>query len=221
MNRNKLSILLWILVFALLCVLVLCIQIRNYNNPKPTEPTDESTAQNLTTQADTTQAQPDTTEEATETTEAETTETTVEETTEPEETTLPEDTTAPVLAVGDAIAKLAMDQIGKSYSYGGAGPDSFDTSGLIYYCYVQNEVSVPRTTGPQSTYGIEVSKENLAPGDAVYFWSSKAGLPEYGGIYVGGGMVVCAMNSSKPVTQFNMNSEYYTQHFVCARRLYG
>lgn len=223
MNKNKLSILLWILVFALLCLLILCIQLRDYTQGDPQNTTigDTSARDTGTQQGNTTENAPVITQKPTETTVPETTmeETTEEETSE--ETTLPEETTVPVLAIGDAIAQVAMNQIGKSYAYGGAGPDTFDTSGLIYYCYTQNDVSIPRTTGPQSTFGVEVSKEQLAPGDAVYFWSSKEGVAEYGGVYVGDGMVVASMNSSKPVSQFNMNSEYYTQHFVCARRLYG
>ena len=80
--------------------------------------------------------------------------------------------------------------------------------------------SVPRSNSSLAEYGYIVEKEDILPGDAVFFWSSNPGTAEYLGIYIGDGMVVAALNSSKPVVEFNMNSNYYTEHFVFVRRFY-
>ena len=154
------------------------------------------------------------------------TETTTEATTEPttqpttEETTVPETTEDVVIDTGALAAKIAAEQIGKPYKYGTAGPDSFDTSGLVQYCFKQCGISVPRSNSALAETGYIVDKEDILPGDAVFFWSSTPGSAEYLGIYIGNGMVVAAMNSSKPVIEFNMNSSYYTEHFVFVRRFY-
>ena len=154
------------------------------------------------------------------------TEPSMEQTTDPttqpttEEATVPETTEQDLGDVGMVAAKTAVKQLGKPYQYGTAGPDSFDTSGLLQYCFQQAGVSIPRSNSAQAEYGYVVDKEDIAPGDAVFFWSSNPGIPEYPGIYVGNGMVIAAMNSSKPVVQFDMNSSYYTEHFVFVRRFY-
>lgn len=156
----------------------------------------------------------------------ESTEPSTEETTEPttqpttEETTVPETTEQELGDIGLVAAKTAVEQIGKPYQYGTAGPDSFDTSGLLQYCFKEAGISIPRSNSAQAEYGYVVDKADIAPGDAVFFWSSNPGTPEFPGIYVGDGMVIAAMNSSKPVLQFNMNSNYYMEHFVFVRRFY-
>ena len=155
-----------------------------------------------------------------------TTEATMAATTEPttqpttEETTIPETTGQVSSDIGILAAQTAAAQVGKPYKYGTAGPDSFDTSGLVQYCFKQCGISVPRSNSALAEFGYTVDKENILPGDAVFFWSSTAGAPEYLGIYIGDGMVVTAMNPSKPVVEFNMNSSYYTEHFVFVRRFY-
>ena len=96
----------------------------------------------------------------------------------------------------------------------------FDASGLLVYCFSEQGVSVPRSTAGQADFGYIVAKEEIRPGDAVFFWSTEPGKPEYVGIYVGNSVVIAAMNSSKPVVEFNMETKYYTEHFVFARRFY-
>jgi cell wall-associated NlpC family hydrolase len=164
----------------------------------------------------------ETTAVTTEPTAEPTTEEVTEETTEapPEETTAPDATESEANTVGDMVAKLAKEQVGKPYRFGTAGPDSFDTSGLVQYCFKECGISVPRSNSALAEHGYIIDKENIRPGDAVFFWSSTPGTAEYLGIYVGEGIVVAALNESKPVVEFNMNSNYYTEHFVFVRRLY-
>ena len=152
----------------------------------------------------------------------ETTEATTEPTTTPTTmaTTVPETTEVLFADIGLQAAQMAVQQVGKPYAYGSAGPDAFDTSGLVQYCFKQCGISIPRSNSALAGYGYVVDKEDILPGDAVFFWSKTPGTPEYLGIYIGDGKVVASLNSSKPVTQFDMNSTYYTEHFVFARRFY-
>lgn len=73
------------------------------------------------------------------------------------------------------IYSLLKQQIGKPYVWGATGPDSFDCSGLVQYCYNQfaNEIgfSLPRTTYEQIKQGTEVNASNIdewEPGDLVF-----------------------------------------------------
>lgn len=218
MNRNKIIISVLLLTFSLLLFAGAWF-IKKGTLEKPndeTNPIKDSAVSDFTTVPSiiTTTSPVETTQETTEaTTEATTMPTT-------EATTVPETTEAASADIGLKAAQVAAAQVGKPYQYGSAGPDAFDTSGLVQYCFKQCDISVPRSNSALAGYGYTVDKENIRPGDAVFFWSSTPGTPEYLGIYIGDGKVVAAFNSSKPVTQFDMNSTYYTEHFVCVRRFY-
>ncbi len=218
MNRNKLKIIVLLLAFVLVCAVAFYAFYRDYSGKLPEQTSEPSTD---TSGVSTLPPVIPTTTEPIETTE-ETTEATTEPTTAPttEATTVPETTEAVAADVGLKAAQIASAQVGKPYQYGSAGPDAFDTSGLVQYCYQQCGISIPRSNSSLAEHGYIVDKEDILPGDAVFFWSSNEGTAEYLGIYIGNGMVVAALNSSKPVTQFDMNSAYYTEHFVFARRFY-
>ena len=159
----------------------------------------------------------------TETTTGPTTMPTTEPDTEP--TTDPTEESTEQLApesspVGAQVAEIARQQIGKSYLYGGVGPDAFDASGLVVYCYAACGVEVPRIAKYQVEAGVEVSVEDLEPGDVIFFWTENPGTAEYEGIYVGNGKIVAARNGDKPVSEMNLWTEYFTTRYLCARRYY-
>lgn len=220
MTRFKYTICIVLLLISLFLTIGTVVILRNDRNQRPAISSGES----LYDQTDSAESQntvPIMTNTPSETTQ-ETTEETTEPTTQPttEESTVPETTEFETSDIGTMAAKTAAAQIGKPYKYGTAGPDSFDTSGLVQYCFQQCGVSVPRSNSALADYGYIVDKADILPGDAVFFWSTTPGTAEYLGIYIGNGMVVAAMNSSKPVIEFNMNSTYYTEHFVFVRRFY-
>ena len=110
----------------------------------------------------------------TETTTGPTTMPTTEPDTEPTTEPTPEPTTGPTeestepltpepSPVGAQVAEIARQQIGKSYLYGGAGPDAFDTSGLVVYCHAVCGVEIPRSAQYQVQAGVEVPIEDLEP----------------------------------------------------------
>lgn len=118
------------------------------------------------------------------------------------------------------IAALAAAQLGKSYGYGEEGPDLFDTSGLVYYCFTQNGIAIPRTVKEQATFGTEVSKENIQPGDVVFFWTDTPGTAQYVGIYIGDGKFVAARSTKKTVAELDFEGPYFSERFVSARRFW-
>lgn len=153
------------------------------------------------------------TEEVTEPTE-EVTEPT-EEVTEPTEEGIVPDAAS---AFGLAVAELARAQKDKPYLHGGAGPDAFDTSGLVYYCFKENGLSVSRLVSGLAAGGEAVEKDALLPGDVVFFWTEQEGQPEYVGIYLGEGKFIAARHGDKPAAIMDLSAGYFAQRFVCARR---
>ncbi len=131
-------------------------------------------------------------------------------------TTVNETTTAS--GSGAAVVAKAKSFIGYNYVYGGASPSTgFDCSGFTSYIYKQFGVSLNRTAAGQYSNGTAVSRANLQPGDLVMF--GKSGI-NHVGIYAGGGMIVHAANKSRGVTTDTINSGYYNNNYVGARRIF-
>jgi cell wall-associated NlpC family hydrolase len=85
------------------------------------------------------------------------------------------------------VVNTAMAQLGKPYVWAGAGPSSFDCSGLTQYAFKAAGVSLPRTTGAQATAGIPVSRASLVAGDLVFFYGNS-----HVGVALGNGLMVHA-----------------------------
>ncbi|MFF4423919.1 NlpC/P60 family protein [Streptomyces sp. NPDC001549] len=99
--------------------------------------------------------------------------------------------TPPPPADGSRAARavaFAYGAIGKPYVWGATGPGSFDCSGLTQAAWLSAGVSLPRTTYTQINAGRRVSRDQLAPGDLVFFYSGVTHV----GLYVGNGQMVHA-----------------------------
>ena len=85
-------------------------------------------------------------------------------------------------------AAIALHYLGVPYQWGGASPTTgFDCSGLVMYVYAQLGVELPHQAAAQYAYGTPVPRDQLQPGDLVFF----NGLSHVG-IYIGSGEIVHA-----------------------------
>ena len=109
---------------------------------------------------------------------------------------------------------VAMGQIGKPYVWAAAGPDSFDCSGLIVYSFAAVGKSLPHSTYALYSLGVPVSRDQLQPGDLVFF----DGLG-HAGIYIGGDQFVHAPHTGDVVKISSLNEGWYASTYVGARRI--
>jgi cell wall-associated NlpC family hydrolase len=93
-----------------------------------------------------------------------------------------------------AAIGFAQAQVGKRYCWGGTGPDCFDCSGLVQSAWRWGGVKLPRTAGAQARALIEVPREQMRPGD-ILWW------PTHVGLYVGGGEMIDAYHSRAGVVR--------------------
>lgn len=129
-----------------------------------------------------------------------------------------ETTTAPTTGKGATVVETAKNYIGSKYVYGGSSPSGFDCSGFTLYIYKQHGVSLNRTAAAQFKNGASVARGDLQPGDLIMFGPSVSAI-NHVGIYIGGGQIVHAANSSRGVTIDTINSGYYNNTYVGARRV--
>ncbi len=98
-------------------------------------------------------------------------------------------------ARGDVVG-IAMRYLGRPYAWGTAGPNAFDCSGFVMYCYGQVGVSLPHSSAAQYSCGKRVSRDELQPGDLVFFGRRHI---SHVGIYIGGGNFIHASSSGDVV----------------------
>ncbi len=119
------------------------------------------------------------------------------------------------------VVSYAKSFLGKPYVWGAQGPSSFDCSGFTYYVFKNSaNITLPRTSQDQSTYGTTISKKNLKVGDLVFFDTSgsNSGNVSHVGIYIGSNQFIHASSSKGKVVISDFNN-YYTNAFVKAKRV--
>jgi cell wall-associated NlpC family hydrolase len=122
----------------------------------------------------------------------------------------------PAGTLGQQAAAIAQQYLGVPYVWGGASPSGFDCSGLVVYVYGRLGVSLPHYTVSLWNSGAHVSRDQLAPGDLVFFYSL-----DHVGIYLGGGLFIHAPHTGTVVQISSLNSSWYASAYDGAVRISG
>lgn len=122
------------------------------------------------------------------------------------------------LLIGEDVEKLlslALAQTGIPYVYGGSDFYGFDCSGFVNYVYKYGVgINLPRTSKAQSDYTMKLKRNELAPGDIVFFDTSLNGSINHCGIYMGNGRFVHASSGKAySVTTSNLDKGFYKNRF--------
>ncbi|WP_131765060.1 NlpC/P60 family protein [Candidatus Protofrankia californiensis] len=96
----------------------------------------------------------------------------------------------PAIGSGGAAVAVAQAraQLGKPYVWGAAGPDAFDCSGLTQWVWAKAGVALSHFTGAQWNEGRRIPRDELMPGDLVFFGEDL----HHVGIYIGDGNMIDA-----------------------------
>jgi cell wall-associated NlpC family hydrolase len=113
------------------------------------------------------------------------------------------------------VVKLAQRYLGTPYKWGGASPRTgFDCSGFVQWLYASVGVRLPRTTWQQMKAGRPVARDQLQPGDLLFF-----GNGDHEGLYIGNGLFIHATHTGDVVKISSLGDQWYRDRFLMARRV--
>jgi peptidoglycan DL-endopeptidase CwlO len=125
----------------------------------------------------------------------------------------PEVAVAPPSRYGGVVG-IAMQYLGTPYVWGGSSPGGFDCSGFVMFVFAQVGVSLPHHAASQYNYGVPVSRDQLEPGDLVFF----DGLGHVG-IYIGNDEFIHSPHTGDVVKISSLSDSWYAATYVGARRI--
>jgi cell wall-associated NlpC family hydrolase len=126
----------------------------------------------------------------------------------------------PIVGGGGAgIARNAMNFVGSRYVFGGASPAGFDCSGFVWYVHKISGIETSRGMWGQLNGGQRVSRDQLQPGDTVFFANTYMPGLSHDGIYLGGGQFVHAIDEGSGVGISSLSSSYWASRFIGATRI--
>jgi peptidoglycan DL-endopeptidase CwlO len=102
---------------------------------------------------------------------------------------------------GAKALAYAKAQLGEPYARSGAGPSSWDCSGLTMMAWGSVGVSLPHSSRQQFSRGQSVAKSDLRSGDLVFFYGDISHV----GLYAGNGQVIHAPRPGKSVEYIKMS----------------
>jgi cell wall-associated NlpC family hydrolase len=97
--------------------------------------------------------------------------------------------------IGAQALQYALSRRGDPYVWGAAGPSQFDCSGLVVWSFGQLGISLPHYTGDLWNSGVHVSRNDLEPGDLLFYFADISHVS----IYLGNGLQVEASTYGVPV----------------------
>jgi cell wall-associated NlpC family hydrolase len=125
----------------------------------------------------------------------------------------------PVLA--DSILERGMSLIGTRYRAGGTSESGFDCSGFIGYLFrEQAGMNLPRSTREMINVNAPlVARNDLKPGDLLFFSTKGRGRVSHAGIYLGDDQFIHSSSKrSGGVRVDSLDDSYWKKTFIEAKR---
>ncbi|RXJ22376.1 C40 family peptidase [Lelliottia nimipressuralis] len=127
--------------------------------------------------------------------------------------------------LSDSITVIANlnDQLqnwrGTPYRYGGMSRGGVDCSGFVLMTFRDKfDLQLPRDTRTQAKIGTEIDKDDLLPGDLVFFKTGSGETGLHVGIYDTDNQFIHA-STSRGVMRSSLDNVYWRKNFWQARRI--
>jgi hypothetical protein len=125
----------------------------------------------------------------------------------------------------DNLMQEAYKHIGARYRYGSKGPNAFDCSGFTSFVYKKSNMNIGASSREQYARNIPIKREDLQPGDLVFFTSpgSRRGVGHVGIVVdydpISNVFTFIHASSKQGVTITHSTDGYYERRYVGVRRV--
>jgi len=121
-------------------------------------------------------------------------------------------------ALRGKLVDTAEEFLGIPYQWGGESVESgFDCSGLVMTVYKMNGLRLPRNSRAQFGAGIPVSRQDLQPGDLVFFATNGGSEVSHVGIYTGNDRFIHAPKTGRVISHDSLGNSYFEGCYLGAR----
>jgi cell wall-associated NlpC family hydrolase len=116
------------------------------------------------------------------------------------------------------LVQAGFQLIGIRYRFGGSGQSGIDCSGLVKNLFSKFNIDLPRSSREQFKQGEKVNKDELQPGDLVFF-SSGGNQPTHVGVYLGNNQLLHAARKARQVVVGDITKLWNNMRYLGARRV--
>lgn len=119
----------------------------------------------------------------------------------------------------EEVVVQAVAQLGTPYRWGGESAESgFDCSGLTQHAFLAADIELPRTSYEQYRATDRIERDELRPGDLVFF-RLEGKRVDHVGIYVGDNRFIHAPSRGKDVSFARLDNAYWSRTYIGAGRI--
>jgi cell wall-associated NlpC family hydrolase len=124
---------------------------------------------------------------------------------------------------GADLVRTAKMFVGLHYLWAGTSSFGFDCSGFTHTVYDMNGITIPRDSGPQKAGGTPVAKDELQPGDLIFYAHDHGtGSIHHVGMYIGDGYEIDAPGNTateeSPIEVVKVDEHRYADQYAGAVR---
>ena len=123
-------------------------------------------------------------------------------------------------SLGASLVATARKYLGCAYVSGRSDAGGFDCSGFTSFVHRCHGIDISRSSREQFRQGSPVARDDLQPGDVVFFANTYRPGISHVGMYIGGGRFIHAANHSCGVKITDLDEDYYARRYVGARRMH-
>lgn len=128
----------------------------------------------------------------------------------------------PTSSVANVVDR-AHALLGTPYKWGGTSAEQgFDCSSFLVYLFkTEANIHIPRTTAAMHRSTAATIKRNeLKPGDAVFFKGNGRGQVSHVGLYIGEGKFIHSPRAGKNVRIDSLSNNYWNKNYTGAKRFH-
>ena len=120
------------------------------------------------------------------------------------------------------VVGTAKSSLGTPYVWGGdsKADGGFDCSGLTQHSFKSVGYTLNRISIDQARQGRYVARENLQPGDLVFYSLARNGRVSHVGIYIGNGKMIHSPKVGDVTKTTDITTDFWRSRFMVARRIF-